>query len=393
MLKPLKEYLKIFRLKTFKRIYRYLFLLLKTEIYLFRKRKFREAYNYFWVRFFSIEEGLGLATPIYKINPNFAPYPRRIELEVTTKCRFRCPKCEHTYWKEKQEDMSFRDFKRIIDQFPKLKEISLTGIGHGFENPEYFEMLKYLKSKSIFVQFFDPLFLLDERVFRELIRIGVNLIWMSIDGATKETYEKSIVGSNFDKVINNAKILVRLKNELNSPFPELHFQIIITKYNIEEMPKFIELVNSIIDKTNQYLTEITFIKLISFKENEWLTPEISEDILETTLKKARESKNLNVKFVNMSPCGSKPPISECVAWTVPFITVDGRVYPCCAVTEGNFRHLVKTHAFGNLFKEDFREIWHSKEFRNFVKMINEGKKPWICCGPRECPLYKCGKKI
>jgi len=389
MLNNLKDFLKIFRPKTFKKITLYLFHLSKREFYFIKKKKFREGYNYFWARIFSIEEGLGLATPFYRLNPDFAPYPERIELEVTTKCRFRCPKCEHTYWNEPQENLSFENFKKIIDQFPTLKSVSLTGIGHGFENPEYFKMLEYAKSKGLFVQFFDPLFLQSEEDFRKLIEIGVNWIWMSFDGATKETLEKSQVGSNFDKVTNNVKTLVRLKNEMNSPFPELHFQPIITKYNVQEMPKFVELINSLIAGTNQSLTEIQFIKLIPFKENEWLVPEITDDILEKTQKEIRESKNLIGNFVRIFPQVSKAPISDCVAWTVPFITVDGTVYPCCSLTEGNIRQLVKPHTLGNVLKEDFGEIWHSAKFKNFRNMIHAGKGPWLCCGPRECSLYGC----
>ena len=93
----------------------------------------------------------------------------------------------------------------------------------------------------------------------------------------------------------------------------------------------------------------------------------------------------------MSPDASKPPISECVDWICPFITVDGTVYPCCALTECNIRSLVKEHAFGNVLKQDYKEIWQSEKFRKFIKDIHQGENPWVCCGPRECPLYSCKK--
>ena len=389
MMNYLQEYLKIFRPRTFKKVITHLYHVAKQDWYLVKKGKFKEAYNYAWARIFSIEEGLGLMTPFYKINPNWAPQPGRIELEVTNVCRFRCPKCEHTYWKEKQENMSFEAFKRIIEQFPNLKSISATGIGHGFENPDYFKMLKYLKDKSLFVQFFDPLFLPDEKVLRELINLRVNWIWISFDGATKETYEKSIVGSNFDKVLENIRMLVRLRNEMKSPFPEIHFQPIITKYNFHEMPKFIELIYELTKDANQPTTEINFIKLIPFKENEWLAPEITEDVLRATEEAARKHKNLVVTSIRMSEEEHKPYIEDCVSWTVPFITVDGKVYACCAVTEGNFRAEARQHALGDLTKEDFRDIWKSQKFKGFVRAIHDGKDPWLCCGPRECPLFKC----
>jgi MoaA/NifB/PqqE/SkfB family radical SAM enzyme len=389
MLGPLKDYLKIFRPKTFKKVISYLSNLAGQIFYLVKIGKFKEASNYLWVRLFSIEEGLGLLTPFYKINPNFAPYPKRIELEVTTKCRFRCPKCEHTYWKEKQEDMSFENFKKIVDQFPGLREVSSTGIGHGFENPDYPKMLAYLKSKSIIVQFFDPLFLQDEKMLRELVKNRVNLIWISFDGATAETYEKMQVGSKFEKVKENIRTLVRIKNEMHSKFPEINFQPIITKDNMNEMPKMVEVVNDLMQGTNQSLIQIQFIKLIPFKENKWLMPEITRGILNKTEETARKYKKIRVKFIKMFPDTAKPSLAQCVDWICPFITVDGTVYPCCALTECNIRSEVREHALGNVLQTDYKDIWYSGKFRKFIKDIHEGKGPWVCCGPRECPLYSC----
>jgi radical SAM protein with 4Fe4S-binding SPASM domain len=354
-------------------------------MYLIKKRKFRGAYNYFWARIFSIEEGLGISTPLYRYNPNLAPYPRRIELEVTTKCSLRCPKCEHTYWCIQEKDMSFEQFKRVIEQFPRLRAISLSGIGHGFQNKDYLKMLRYLKAKSIFVQFFDPLLLVDERIAKELIEIGVDWIWMSIDGATKETYERLMVGSNFERVINSARNLVRLKREIGSAFPELHFQPIITKYNVHEMPKLVELAHSIIGQ-DQPFCKVQFIQLIPFRENEYLMPEITDEILEATRDRAKELGNLKVEFVHMRK-GAKRLINQCVAWTVPFITVDGTVYPCCTLTEGNIRHLVKEYALGNIFQKHYREIWYSQEFKNFRQMVHQGEAPLLCNKFRNCTLF------
>ena len=140
----------------------YLFHIIGQEWHLLARGKFKAALNYTWVMAFSREEGVGITVPLYKKNHNLVPYPARLELEVTTKCRLKCPKCEHTYWQQPDKSLSFEQFKTIIDQFPGLKEVSLTGIGHGLEHDGYFDMLRYLKKKSIFVQFFDPLLLADE---------------------------------------------------------------------------------------------------------------------------------------------------------------------------------------------------------------------------------------
>ena len=66
-----------------------------------------------------------------------------MEIEVTTRCNLKCIICEHTYWDEPNRDMSFEQFKGIVDQFPKLKWIGLTGIGESFINKDFMKMLRY----------------------------------------------------------------------------------------------------------------------------------------------------------------------------------------------------------------------------------------------------------
>ena len=345
----------------------------------------------------SNEEGIGLFDPLYKRNPMFIPYPNRLELEPTNACNLKCIKCEHTYWKEKEKKMTFEQFKYIIDQFPNLKAISLTGIGHAFQGDddtfkeEYLKMLRYLKSKQIFVQFFDPFLHIDEKLARDLIEIGVDVIWMSIDGATKKTYNKLHVNSDFDTVIKNVTNIIKLKKEMRSMFPEIHFHYIVQKYNVEEMPQFVDLVNRITKDDPTEQRSIRFTRLIPFKENLWLKPEVSDELIEEIRKKISKSKKLF--RIGFPIAEKKPPISCCTSWAVPFITVDGTVYPCCGFTELNKRSEVKKMLepiFGNVFEKSFKEIWNSKQFKKFKWMIHNNKVPAVCNKFRECPAFATG---
>jgi len=357
--------------------------------YRLKEGKIKSAYNYIWTILFTKEEGAGLADKLFLINPDLAPYPGRIELEVTTKCSLRCEKCEHTYWNEQEEDLSYEKFKHVIGQFPKLKAISLSGIGHGFHNPEYMKMLRYVKSKSIFTQFFDPFLLINEQRAREIVKIGIDKIWMSLDAATEDTYKKVQAGSDFDTVIRNAKKLIEIKKELRSPYPELAFHFIITEKNVHEMPMYIDLVEEITQGT-QKLNIVQFTKLIPFKENMHLMPEIPKKIINDTRRKARKYKHFRVDFFNVQ---GKPPICECTAWTVPFITVDGSIYPCCTLTEGNLRPFF-TNVFGNVFQTDFKKVWESKEFKKFIWAMHFGKVPHLCYYPRPCTIFSIeGEKL
>ncbi|MFZ3168264.1 MAG: radical SAM protein [Candidatus Methanoperedens sp.] len=352
--------------------------------YLLTKKGMKSARNCLEVFLFSRESGLGLLDPILSRFPALIPYPSMIEIEVTTRCNFKCVMCEHTYWNIQEKDMSFEEFKQIIDNFPKLKWVGLTGIGESFINKDYLDMLRYVKEKSIFVELFDSLMLVNEKKAKELVEMCVDKIIISMEGATKETYEKNRVGSNFDIVVRNIRNLIRIKKELKSPIPELWTHFIITKMNIHEMPAFVELIHSFGENE---IKGIFFSKLLPFAEVKNIETDIPADIREATVEKAKElgiyaSWNENVI--------TDQPIKNCVRWTEPFIKVEGFVQPCCAMNEmgEEKRNYIVRNSFGNVFKENFQDIWNSEAYRNHRDMIHNNEVPEICRGCRVYMTYE-----
>lgn len=309
----------------------------------------------------------------------FAPYPFYIEIEVTTRCNLRCILCERTYWDEPNRDMSFEEFKNIVDQFPKLKWIGLTGIGESFINKDFMKMLRYVKSRKVYVELYDTFYFIDEKTAKELIEIGVDKIFISLDAATKETYEKIRIGSNFERVVNNVRNLHRLKREIDSHFPEIAFHYIINKYNLQEIPQYVDLVYSIAqDKAEIQLTRM----LHEYKEVRDLFVEIPDDVIKSAEKKA---KDLGIHLVwNLDVSQNKPPINECIEWTMPFIFVTGHVIPCCSGNEAGNRDFQKKTALGNIFEQGFKEIWYGGKYKTLRKMLLQGKVPLQC---KNCCLY------
>jgi len=352
---------------------------IKVIFYLLTKRKFRMAYNHIWVSLFTRDSGAAIFDPLYRRFPWLAPYPQAIEVEVTTRCHLKCTICEHTYWSEKGRDMSFEEFKGIIDQFPKLKWIGLTGIGSSFLNRDYLRMLRYLKSKSIYVELFDSFTQIDEKVAKELIEIGVDKVCLSIEAATKETYEKIRVGASFDKVLASVRSLISLKKEMKTPIPELWFHYIVTKDNVYEMPQFVELVASL--KANENGGSLLYwTDLLDFEEVKHLVTEIPEEVKKEVLKKGKE---LGVEMwwnQDFTPC---EPMTKCVRWTEPFILVTGHVQPCCVINEANKRDFQKKYAVGNVFEKPFPEIWNN-QYKSCRQAIREGYVPAIC---RPCRVF------
>jgi len=341
----------------------------------------RSAYTYIWVSAFTRDAGLGLADWIYRINPSWAPYPKTMEIEVTTRCHLRCQICEHTYWKEPARDMSFEELKHIVDQFPDLKWIGLTGIGSSFINKDFMKILRHLKSRNVFIEFFDTFTLVDEKTANELVDIGVDKIWVSFDAATKQTYETIRVGAKYEQVLANIKKLFEIKKTRKRPVPEVWFHYIINNQNVGEMVQYLDLVKSIVPDGANYETLVYFTSLLHFDQVKNLIPTIPQEVKEAVYKRASE---LGI-FVNWNENVScDKPIQDCTKWVEPFVLVTGHVQPCCAMNMANDREFQKQNAWGNLLKEDFHDIWNSDKVKQFKSEIHSNTRPQVC---KNCRIY------
>lgn len=308
-------------------------------------------------------------------------YPRAIEVETTTYCNLKCVMCEHTYWKEKNQRMNYKQFRYILDQFPKLSWIGMTGIGSSFLNPDYIKMVMLVKKRNIYLEIYDHFDLLDEKISRQLIEAGVDRVIVSMDAATRKTYEKIRINANFERVIKNIRTLYVLKKKMKAHYPEITYHFIISKLNIGEILPYIDLVKELSsgENTSIYFTSI----LHPFEEIKEIAVQVPDSLVERAEEKA---KKLGIKIAwNRSVPREKEPITKCNEWIMPFIFVDGTVVPCCAGLEANRRDYQRKTSMGNIFKPPFSEIWNNPKYRVLRQMIHEGKTPPAC---QHCTIYK-----
>ncbi|MEE9543849.1 MAG: radical SAM protein [Thermodesulfobacteriota bacterium] len=332
----------------------------------------------------SLAYRMGLSKLIKKY-PQLAPIPRYIEIEVTTVCDKDCIFCEHTHWEKESQEMAhlkFDEFKHITDQFPNVRWVNLTGEGSAFLNKDYFKMLHHLRDTydtSLYLT--DHLSDLSKDNLDELIGL-IDGIQLSIDGATKETYEKIKVGCDFDKVIDNLRYFVEKKRQLGQYKPDLNMRYVVIKENVHEIPMFIDLINSIMDRKDMDVGTINFTGLLYFEEiKQWYVDSYPEEIVNEIRK--RVDNGVFFRFVNCSD-ETNPPPEDCYYWMEPYIMMGGYVMPCCSVMMSNQRPFLKKYAYGNVFEQDFKDIWNSERYKTFRKTITDPNAPIpaLCAGCR-----------
>ena len=371
----------------------------KTFFYLLFKKSPVAAYNFFYTKFFvPVGEGAGagfyfLCNPLIRKFPRLARLPRYVEIEVTTICPRKCIMCEHTYWKDQEErHLSLEEFKYIINQFPRLRWLHLTGEGSSFINPDYPKMLEYAKSKNICVYLVDSFDHIPREALGKLIDLRVEGVYISLDAVKKETYEKIRIGCDFDRVMRNIKEFIELKKKKKSLLPEISFRYIVMKQNVEEMPQFIDLVASLGPRS--LLGEggrVDFVGNLEFPEvKDFSVYELPPGILKSVVEKTKKY-GLNT-FLSHTETRRNPPIEQCICWLEPYITMGGYVIPCCNILMSNKRSVLREHSFGNIFKNSMKEIWNSERFIRFKNTVDNphSKVPFLCT---LCRAYDFSKRL
>jgi MoaA/NifB/PqqE/SkfB family radical SAM enzyme len=310
-----------------------------------------------------------------------------IEIETITICDLQCNICENRYWpkSEPRTVMSYEKFLHIMKFFPNLKWIGLTGMGQSFLNKDYLKIIDYCKGKNVYIEIFDSFLHLDREKIEHLVDVGFDKIYVSLDAATKETYQNLRLGSDWDRVVSNVKLLDRIKKERCEYFPELYFHYIITKENVHEVKAYVKFVHDLgVDVRGVQFTKM----LHAFPEVKHLHVGVPDDFKREVIEEG-EKYGVRVQFnINSAEEQNKPPMSTCTVWVQPFIFVDGTVVSCCSQNEQNARDWQRRVSLGNVFEQDFRSIWYGRKYERLRKDLESGKCPEAC---ERCVLRKVPK--
>ncbi len=323
-----------------------------------------------------------------------ATLPHSIYIEPTSRCNELCQQCPRTLLsREDDRDLSFDNFRYIVDQFPALDRVVLHGLGEPLLNKDLPRMIKYLKDRGTYVLFNSNGILLNAKRGQALIDAGLDEYRLSMDGSTRETYALVRGVDAFDKIWHNIKAFLAMQKEQNAAKPAVSLWFTAMRENLHELPSLIDLA------TENGVREVYLQRLVYFEEGlahskQSLFRRSTREELELVRHCEQVCKERGITF---KAAGSATPLESIVrdfserAWsgctrpyTLTYITASGNVLSCCFAPFGHksAREYQQERVIGNIFQEPIAAIWHGERYKAFRRAFESDHPAKHCsqCG-------------
>lgn len=323
---------------------------------------------------------------VSRVSPLVAPYTCYINL--TNKCNLRCLHCLGDYAEPCNNELTFPEWKRVIDDLVSMRVfyVNISG-GEPTQHPGFCNILDYLSYVGMhFILTTNGV--ISENAIAAILRnkeylIGIKI---SLDGYDAESHcaIRRTKGLKKNPAIfeRTLKTIMMVKNE-NLP---LTIATVIHSENIEHFDKFVELIKKI-NPVSWFISPIipsgrgnTAQEMV--KHYDYYKKSFWEEIIEKCNKE-----NINVKLIDMPyDAENKRGLDyyECGA-TLSFceINADGTMSPCTLC-----RTIIPKEkmTFENLREKPIKQIWEGEIFNQFRHFMTQG-----CTG---CKAFsKCTKCI
>ncbi|MFA5783113.1 MAG: radical SAM/SPASM domain-containing protein [Bacteroidales bacterium] len=285
--------------------------------------------------------------------------PLSASIEATTNCNLRCPECPSglRQFSRPTGTLDLQGFQKYVNQLERhLMYLMIYFQGEPYMNKDFFEFVKYARSKKIYTSTSTNGHFLDNENARQTVISGPDRMIISLDGTDQETYSSYRIGGDFEKVISGIKNVVAWKKKLKAKKPYIILQFLVLKTNEHRIAEIQELSKDLgVDEL-----QLKSAQFCDFKNGNALMPDNAT--YSRYLKNADGTYSLKKEIKN-----------SCLRmWQSIVITWDGKIIPCCFDKDAH-------HQLGNLNTSSLKEIWKSNEYKALRKQILRNRKSIAIC--------------
>lgn len=298
-------------------------------------------------------------------------YPRDMIITLTNKCNLNCIMCFANESNFELNDRAFEDVKTIL---PYLKIVRWMG-GEVFLYNRFNTLFEEANKYSIKQEIITNGLLLNKGYIDNIVSNNVDLA-LSIDGITKEVYEKIRINGKFEKLLENLQYL-KEKREKENKKTFIRLNVVILKYNFFQIADFIDFCK----KYSINMIEFTpMIRDIRNKDLDIFTGNVNKDIINEVnrqisiaTQKAKEYGIIlnnylpNIDFIEKTKeeyhtfnfKSGEESLYCHIPWKKLFISSNGNVYPNCFCSI----------PIGNINDESLFKIWNNNKMQEYRKRI------------------------
>jgi MoaA/NifB/PqqE/SkfB family radical SAM enzyme len=168
----------------------------------------------------------------------------KIYIEPTVACNLDCITCFRHGWDQPLGRMSEKTFEQIyqgLKQLDPIPDVYFGGIGEPLYHPKTIGWVRRVKELGVKVELITNGTILNEKKAQQLIDAGLDMLWVSFDGATPESYADVRMGAELPMVLENLKRLFKMRKGGHFPKPEIGVAFVAMKRNIQDLPKIIKM--------------------------------------------------------------------------------------------------------------------------------------------------------
>jgi MoaA/NifB/PqqE/SkfB family radical SAM enzyme len=329
----------------------------------------------------------------------------RVYVEPTSRCGLSCRTCLRNTWNEPTGDMDPKVFDCLVSQlgrFPAVRSVMFGGIGEPMLHPAIIPMVRKVKSLGLRAEMVTNGTRLDGTELAALWSSGLDTLWVSLDGATEESYRDIRGDADFGLIVENLRRLDRL-NARGPHRVELGIAFVLLRRNLADLKNLDKLARTVgarrvsVSHVLPYSPEmekemlcLQTLTLDTFTAAPGKT-EIDLPRLDVNSMTKDAMFSLLQGFENLSFMGNRLSVDarRCrfIHDRCTFVRWDGKVTPCAGLLHTHRTYLyglertISAYILGDVGSGDLFDIWNSPEYARFREKVRDFDfSPCHVCG-------------
>ncbi len=311
---------------------------------------------------------------------------KKVYIEPTNECNLACRTCIRNTWSEPMGRMTLAAFNRIIRglrSFNPRPTVVFGGFGEPLSHPHIIQMIKKVKAAGSPVELITNGTLLTEQVARAVLSTKIDVLWLSLDGASAESYADVRLGAMLPEVLANVTRLRYSSWAYQYHQPYLGIVFVAMKRNIAELPEVMRIgarlradrfvITNVLPYTEELRSEVLYDRALgdnSCVKSPWAPHlnfakmdmnETTRDSLFRVMRGWRLSNGAGDDTAEHQYCPFIESGSTAISW-------EGHVSPCLPLMHSHTSYLhdrrraTQRHSIGNIAERSLRDLWNDPDY-------------------------------